>query len=113
MFRAPGCIARRRVVNWGVVEPDEDISLFCHRCGAALTPGKGDFYLVRITAVADPTPPSISEEDFEGDLKSEIEKVLEEMRGLSEQELTDQVFRRLTIHLCARCYAEWIENPAG
>ena len=35
------------------------------------------------------------------------------MRDLSEQELIDQVYRRLTIHLCEPCYRQWIENPAG
>jgi hypothetical protein len=30
--------------------------LLCARCGVELTPGKGDFYVVRIEAVADPTP---------------------------------------------------------
>jgi len=91
----------------------EDTVLLCHRCGAELTPGQGDFYVVRILAVADPTPPPISPEDLEADIDQEMEEIMEEASRLSEQELTDQVFRRLTIHLCGRCYAEWIENPAG
>ena len=34
------------------------------------------------------------------------------MRGMTEQELMDQVYRRLTIHLCGDCYRVWIEDPA-
>ena len=95
------------------MDDDKDIPLFCHRCGLLLTPGKGNFYLVRITALADPAPPILTQEDFAGDLEAEIEKLLQEMRGMSEQELADQVYRRLTIYLCAKCYGDWIENPAG
>ena len=87
--------------------------LLCHRCGAELTPGRGDFYVVRIEAFADPTPPDISAEDLEGrDLDEEMAALLEEMRSMSERELMDGVYRKLTIHLCGPCYRQWIENPA-
>ena len=92
----------------------EDLPLLCHRCGAVLTPGRGDFYVVRIEALADPTPPDISAEELSAeDFNERFSKLLEEMRGMSEQELLDQVYRRLTIHLCGGCYRGWIENPAG
>ena len=87
--------------------------LFCHRCGAELKPGEGNFYVVRIEAFADPTPPNISEADLADDIDEAIEKILDEIRDASETELMGQVYRRLTIHLCGRCYAEWIENPAS
>ena len=88
--------------------------LFCHRCGAILTPGRGDFYLVRIDAVADPSGPNIPAEELEGlDPAEEIDRLIEQMRGLSEQELMDMVYRRMTIHLCGPCYRKWIDNPAG
>ena len=95
------------------MEDDADLTLFCHRCGAQLTPGEGNFYLVRILAVADPSPPVIEEADLAGDIESEVDRLLAEMEQMSEQELADGVFRRLTIHLCAACYKEWIEDPAG
>jgi len=79
-----------------------------------LTPGKGDFYVVRIEAFADPTAPSFLGDDADDiDPSHEINQLLEEMRDMSEQELMDQVFRRVTIHLCRRCYLPWIENPSG
>ena len=91
-----------------------EIVLLCHRCGAELTPGEGSFYVVRIEAFADPTPPNISEADLEkADLDELMEQAIEQLRGMSEQEIMDQVYRRLTIHLCGRCYGDWIENPAG
>jgi len=96
-----------------VMESDEDQCLLCHRCGAVLTPGTGSFYVVRITAVADPAAPTITEADLEADLDAEIDRLLDEIRDMSERELTEQVFRRLTIHLCRRCYEQWIEDPTA
>jgi len=88
--------------------------LLCHRCGVELTPGEGNFYVVRIEAFADPTPPNISEADLaETDLQAAIDSLVEQLRHMSPQEAMDQVYRRLTIHLCARCYERWIEDPAG
>jgi len=98
----------------GPEEPDgRQADLFCHRCGAVLEPGKGNFYVVRIEAFADPTPPDIPDADQCPDPGAEIDRLIDEMRNMSEQELMDQVYRRLTIHLCGTCYADWIENPAG
>jgi hypothetical protein len=64
--------ARRRdawplaACNLGMNEQDhpDGPPLLCDRCGVELTPGKGDFYVVRIEAVADPTPPRFTEEDL-------------------------------------------------
>jgi hypothetical protein len=36
--------------------------------------------------------------------------MIEQMRGLSEQELLDQVYRRLIVYLCGPCYRRWIED---
>ncbi|MFP3938314.1 MAG: hypothetical protein ACLFVW_08220 [Phycisphaerae bacterium] len=91
----------------------EQDNLFCHRCGAHLKPGRGDFYVVRIEAFADPTPPNFSQEDLLCDPGEEIDRLIEQMSEMSPQELMDQICRRLTLHLCGRCYREWIENPAG
>jgi hypothetical protein len=88
-------------------------TLFCHRCGAQLAPGRGDFYLVRVEAIADPTGPSFYEEDELCDPGEEIDRLIEQMAEMSERELMEQVCRRLTLHLCGPCYREWIENPAG
>jgi len=87
--------------------------LCCHRCGSELRPGEGNFYLVRIEAVADPTPPNFSEEDLWRDPKAEMQRLLEQMRDLSAQEAMDQVYRRLMLYLCGPCYRHWIENPVG
>ena len=87
--------------------------LFCDRCSRELVLGKGHFYIVKIEAVADPSPPIFDEEDLDRDPRTEIDRLIQEARSLSEQELMDQVYRRVTIYLCLSCYNKWIENPAG
>jgi hypothetical protein len=91
----------------------DDVPIFCARCAAELHPGTDGFYLIRIEAVADPTPPDISEEDLQTDIQSEIKELLAQMEKMSATEAMDQVHRRLIIYLCGRCYPNWIENPAG
>ena len=92
--------------------PLAETPLLCHRCGAVLQPGRSDFYVVRIEAFADPTPPRLTEDDLAGDVNDEIQRLIEQMKDMSEQELMDQVHRKLTIHLCGACYRVWIEDPA-
>jgi len=87
--------------------------LLCARCGVELTPGKGGFYVVKIEAWADPTAPVWSPEDLERNHRGEIERLIEQMRESSEQELLDQVYRRLFLYLCGPCYRQWIEDPVG
>ncbi|HOB75339.1 MAG TPA: hypothetical protein PKG54_12540 [Phycisphaerae bacterium] len=87
--------------------------LLCHRCGTELHPGSGDFYVVRIEAFADPSPPVIEEADPDPDPRRELDRLAEQLSTLSPQEAMDQVYRRLTIYLCVACYRPWIENPAG
>lgn len=91
----------------------DELPLCCDRCAAELTPGEGSFYVVRIEAFADPTPPSFSLEDLMRDAKAEIQRLVDEMGELSAQEAMDQVYRRLVLYLCGPCYRQWIEKPTG
>ena len=90
---------------------NSNMDMLCHRCGRDLTPGAGDFYVVRIDAVCDPSPPVFTAEEIAAASADSIRKLLDDMRESSGQELMDQVHRNLTLHLCRACYNEWIENP--
>jgi hypothetical protein len=92
---------------------DSDAPLLCGRCSTVLTPGQDDFYVVRIEALADPSPPSFSAEDLARDARAEIGKLLGQLDDLSAQEAMDQVYRRVILHLCGPCYRQWIENPCS
>ena len=93
--------------------PTHPAPIFCDRCTAELHPGRGEHYVIRIEAVADPTPPTITEEDLQRDIAGDIDRLVEALRGLSAQEALDQVYRKVIIHLCSGCYRRWIEDPAG
>ncbi len=88
-------------------------TLLCTRCLKTLEAGRGEFYVVAIEAVADPTPPSFDEGDLKRDYRADWRAIVAALQDTSPQEALDQVYRRLVIHLCNGCYREWIENPAG
>jgi hypothetical protein len=67
--------------------------LHCKRCSKEVHPGRGDYYLVSIDAVADPQPPIITQEDLDQDVGAEIERLIRRMKSMSEQQLERQVFR--------------------
>jgi hypothetical protein len=91
----------------------ESWPIACHRCGAELTPGAGSFYVVKIEAFADPTPPPLDDERTLAEIRTEMEQLVESMGDLSPQEMMDQVYRRMTLLLCTGCYKVWIDNPTG
>ena len=93
-------------------QSDETL-LWCDRCATELRSGAGDFYVVKIEAVADPAPPVFSEDDLQRNHAKEIERLFSQIEDMSEQELVDQVYRRLTLYLCGPCYRQWIEDPVG
>jgi hypothetical protein len=87
--------------------------VFCAHCAIGLQPGTGTSYRITIEAVADPAPPVISARDLATDLRQQIQQLMAQLQGISEQEAMDQVYRRLMFYLCGPCYRRWIENPTG
>jgi hypothetical protein len=82
----------------------------CFRCAKALRLGVDNCYLIKVEALADPSPPIVSSDV---DIRRRIENLIEQMADLSPQEAMDQVYRRLSFYLCEPCYRHWIENPVG
>ncbi len=68
--------------------------LHCERCSKEVHPGRGDYYLVRIYAVADPQPPIITQEDLDQDVEAEIKRLIRMMNSMSERQLERHVFAR-------------------
>jgi hypothetical protein len=87
--------------------------LICDRCSAGLQPGRGDHYVVAILAVADPAPPIFTEEDFDRDVRRELDRLIKRLDDVGGQEALDQVYRRKQLYLCVKCYERWIEDPTG
>ncbi len=91
----------------------DDSPLFCARCADRLFPGSGNFYVVTIDAVADPSPPVLEIDQPPGAVAGEIDRLIEQCGQYSERELLEQVHRRMVLHLCGICYRQWIEDPTG
>ncbi len=86
--------------------------LTCSHCSKRLTPGRGEFYLVQIEAIADPSTLEIGALNS-AETGKQIDALLKRLRHTSEEEAITQVFRRMVIYLCYPCYRRWIENPTS
>jgi hypothetical protein len=93
-------------MNTDAIEPSD----CCLRCGRELRLGSDSCYLIKVEAMADPSPPIIGAEE---NTRRQIEDLIARMSDLSPQEAMDQVHRRLSFYLCGTCYRSWIENPTG
>jgi hypothetical protein len=91
----------------------QEAPLLCARCARVLHPGRGELYLVRIEAVADPTPPVYTADDLAQEVRGELKRLIRRLSRLTERELEEQVHRRLVLHFCVPCYRHWIEDPAN
>jgi hypothetical protein len=74
----------------------------------AVRPGEGKHYVIRIDAFSDPAPPILDARLLPPDLSREIQRQLDRIDALSDQELMDQVYRRVIMVLCAACYRRWM-----
>ena len=91
----------------------DQTSLRCSRCARPVHPGRGDHYLVRIEAVADPAPPVFTEEDLAIDFETRVRAAGRSDANLTAQQAMDQVHRRVDLTLCVPCYRDWIEDPTS
>jgi hypothetical protein len=65
--------------------------IFCDRCLAILKPGDGNFYVVAIDAMADPTPPRLDHDmRSDRDLQQEIRELIHQLEDMSEREAVDR-----------------------
>ncbi|MGD1277589.1 MAG: hypothetical protein ABR964_10245 [Tepidisphaeraceae bacterium] len=84
----------------------------CDLCGGAMAPHQ--HYVVRIDVFADPTLPAVSSAELAAsDLDAVMDKLLAEMKGLSTDELQDQVHRRFEFKICPMCQPKFLANPLG
>ncbi len=93
---------------------NDDNTRLCARCLRTMTEGRGEFFEVRIEAIADPTPPILDghQELDVASVRSEYEELVGALRDTSAREAQDQVHRQVMISLCNRCFVDWIEDPA-
>jgi hypothetical protein len=84
----------------------------CDLCDRAVP--KHASYLVRMDVIADPSMPALSTEELEeADFGETLDKLLEEMKGLTADDLQDGVHRRFEYRLCPACHRRFLANPLG
>ncbi len=84
----------------------------CELCGNEMPPHS--HYIVRIDVFADPqVPHTTSEELAAGDFDKTVSELLEEMNGMTTEELQDQVHRRFEFKICGKCQRLFLANPLG
>ena len=87
--------------------------LTCDACGDGLLIDADVRYLVRIEVFAAYDPMELSREDLARDHRSEMARLIEDMRHMDPQELEDQVYKKLQFDLCPKCQRIYLRDPLG
>lgn len=87
--------------------------LTCDRCQETLLLDSNVRYLASIDVRAAYDPMEISPADLAADLQAEMSQLLEQLEGLSQPELENQVHFHAEVDLCPRCQRALIAFLAG
>ena len=86
--------------------------VLCDLCNRPVSPH--GHYIVRIDVFADPEMPAVSADEMEeADYQEAMKALIEQMNGLSADDLQDQVHRRFEYKLCRPCQMRFLVNPLG
>lgn len=85
----------------------------CERCLVEIVEGQGEFFEVRVEAVADPSPPVLDEVREIEDIQREYAELIEQLKHTSALDANNQVYRRRVWTLCNECLEAWLEDPFG
>ncbi len=86
--------------------------VICDLCDRPLP--KHASYVVRLEAFADPTIPPLSTEELaEMDVDATLEQLMDEMKGMTADDLQDGVHRSFEYRLCPPCHRRFLANPLG
>ena len=86
--------------------------VICDRCGRAIP--REAHYRVRIDVVADPSPPTMTQDDVEeADFDRTLAQLLDEMKGATAEELEGAVARTFEFRICRPCQLRFTRNPLG
>jgi hypothetical protein len=81
----------------------------CDMCNDVLPPH--GFYIVRMDVFAEPSMPSVSSDELEEmDLEHTIDRLIEQMKHQTADEIQDQVHRRFEIRICLDCQKKLLSH---
>jgi len=88
------------------------ITHLCDRCGRPME-SKEVRYIAKIQVFGAADPLEISPEDLKEDRTGEMERLLKQCAGMTEEELMRDVFVEFQFDLCRACQRAYITNPLG
>ena len=83
----------------------------CDMCGKGLLVDEDVRYILKIEVYAAYDPMELTEEDLEVDHLAEIESIYSQTEGMSEEELTDEVYKSFRFDLCLSCQKKYLQDP--
>ena len=86
--------------------------VICDLCNRPVPPH--GHYVVKIEVFADPRMPEVTAEEMEeADYQAAMKELIEQMKGMSANDLQDQVHRMFEFKICPACHASFLANPLG
>jgi hypothetical protein len=86
--------------------------LLCDLCARLIPPHA--HYILKMQIYADPQMPPVSSQELaEMDLDAELQKLIEQMKNETAEDLMDQVHRSFEFRLCRVCQMKFLANPLG
>jgi hypothetical protein len=86
------------------------VTHLCDRCGQPMEKGQLR-YTVKIQVFAAYDELEISGKDLLKDHRKEIERLIEQTRNLTEEELMREVYVEMQFDLCRACQGEYLKQP--
>jgi hypothetical protein len=84
----------------------------CEICDKEIDPHA--HYVVRIDVFADPSMPATTGMELAAtNFDAMMADLMEQMKGMSAEELSDAVHRRFEFKICPGCQARFLANPLG
>ena len=92
--------------------PEMAKRVMCDLCNRPVS--QHGHYIVKIDVYADPEMPAVTSEEMqEADYQQAMKELMEQMQGMTADELQDQVHRRFEFKLCRPCQMRFLVNPLG
>ena len=86
------------------------VTHICDRCGHPIEQGQLR-YIAKIQVFAAADPVEITLEDLLRDTRREMDRLLQQCEGLTEEELLRDVYVKFEYDLCRACQKAYVNNP--
>jgi hypothetical protein len=85
----------------------------CDMCKRDLDPQQDLRYVLKMEVYAAFDPVAADEDDDDRDHLQEIQDILERLEEADDDQIGDDVYRRMRFDLCPACRRKFVHNPLG